>query len=144
MRPVSSGPRNKAARAFCLVGTAVTVLCAIAVSAQERGRESERSQAAGPYPRLPGAVTTAPEGIGKDAPFDVAKFFTTVPRGRNAAPLYLDALFEFGAEMGACFPEGPEQARGAPRPLIDQSATPSWSNGSYKTGKPCPPRASTR
>jgi hypothetical protein len=41
----------------------------------------------------------------------VAKFFAAPSRGRNAAPLYLDALFEFGAEMAACYPEGPERER---------------------------------
>src|SRR5262249_21778915 len=30
---------------------------------------------------------------------------------QNAAPLYLDALFEFGVEMAVCFPEGPERDR---------------------------------
>ena len=33
------------------------------------------------------------------------------PRDRNAAPLYLDALFEFGSEIAECFPEGPERQR---------------------------------
>ncbi len=63
------------------------------------------------YPRLPGAVTKAPDWIETDAPFDVARFFVAVPRDQNAAPLYLDALFEFGSEVAACFPEGAERER---------------------------------
>ena len=34
-----------------------------------------------------------------------------VPRDSNAAPLYLDALFEFSTELEVCFPEGPERER---------------------------------
>ena len=58
------------------------------------------------YPSLPDAVTAPPEWIVKDAPFDVVQYFTA-PRD-NAAPLYLDALFEFSPEeMGPCLsPEG--------------------------------------
>jgi hypothetical protein len=37
--------------------------------------------------------------------------FAAPPRDRNAAPLYLDALFEFEAGMAVCFPEGPERDR---------------------------------
>jgi hypothetical protein len=75
------------------------------------GRDGDRPDTAGPYPRLPGAVTTAPDWIGAEAPFDVARYFAPVPRERNAAPLYLDALFEFGTEVAFCFPEGPERDR---------------------------------
>ena len=71
----------------------------------------ERPDPGGPYPRLPGAVTKAPDWIGDDAPFDVKKYFAAVPRDRNAAPLYLDALFEFSSEVAVCFPEGPERER---------------------------------
>ena len=65
----------------------------------------------GPFPRLPGAVTKAPDWIGTEAPFDVARFFDAPPRERNVAPLYLDALFEFDPGMAICFPEGPERER---------------------------------
>jgi hypothetical protein len=57
----------------------------------------------GREPHLPGAVTKAPPWIGQ-APFDVAKFFVLPPSSQNAAPLYLDAFFEFGEEMAVCFP----------------------------------------
>jgi hypothetical protein len=71
----------------------------------------QRGKSTGSYPRLPGAVTKAPAWLGADAPFDVAKFFEAVPRDQNAAPLYLDALFEFSGELEVCFPEGAERAR---------------------------------
>jgi hypothetical protein len=70
-----------------------------------------RGKPQSPYPRLPGAVTKAPAWIGTDAPFDIAKYFEVIPRERNAAPLYLDALFEFGSELEACFPEGAARVR---------------------------------
>jgi hypothetical protein len=41
----------------------------------------------------------------------VAAFFAAPPPDFNAAPLYLDALFEFEPSMAVCFPEGPETAR---------------------------------
>jgi hypothetical protein len=56
-------------------------------------------------------VTHPPEGIGPGAPFDVAAFFAAPPPELNAAPLYLDALFELGPEMAACFPDDAETAR---------------------------------
>ena len=60
------------------------------------------------YPSFPGAVKSPPAWLGKDVPFDVASYFGEIPPRQNAAPLYLDALFEFGAEMASCFPAGPE------------------------------------
>jgi hypothetical protein len=59
-----------------------------------------------PDPRLPGAVTKAPDWIGPDPPFDVSAYFAPVPRDRNAAPLYLDALLEFGFQVAECFWDG--------------------------------------
>ena len=56
-------------------------------------------------------MTKAPAWLGADAPFDVVKFFVAVPRDQNAAPLYLEALFEFGSELEACFPEGADRSR---------------------------------
>jgi hypothetical protein len=57
----------------------------------------------GPEPRLPGAVTTAPAWL-KGAPFDVAAFFEMPPPSQNAAPLYLEALLDFGGDMAVCLP----------------------------------------
>ncbi len=64
-----------------------------------------------PEPRLPGAVARPPDGIGPGAPFDVTAFFASPPPDLNAAPLYIDALFEFGPELAVCFPEDAETAR---------------------------------
>jgi hypothetical protein len=60
------------------------------------------------YPSLPGAVDRPPSWLGKEAPFDLAVYFAAPSPQQNAAPLYLDALFEFGSEMAECFPPGPE------------------------------------
>ena len=96
----------------CAFGAALAQLWVIAVLGQDAPRRGgDRPDAGGPYPKLPGAVTKAPDWIGTDAPFDVARFFAAVPRDRNAAPLYLDAFFEFGSDVAACFPEGPERDR---------------------------------
>jgi hypothetical protein len=62
-------------------------------------------------PRLPGAVTRPPEGIGPGAPFDVSAYFAAPPPELNSAPLYLDALFEFEPEMAVCFPQDAEATR---------------------------------
>jgi hypothetical protein len=93
---------------FVIVVGVTTVLlgmcAAIAQETTRRGRGIEL------YPRLPGAMTRAPEGLGS-TPFDFDTFFAAPPRDSNAATLYLDAFFEFGEEMAACFPEGPERTR---------------------------------
>ena len=60
-------------------------------------------------PHLPGAVTQPPPWLDKDAPFDVAAFFAAPPPEQNAAPLYLDALFEFDSVMADCFPDDPDR-----------------------------------
>jgi RNA polymerase sigma factor (sigma-70 family) len=62
-----------------------------------------------PSPSLPGAMTQPPTWLVKDAPFDVAAFFAPPPPDENAAPRYLEALFEFGSGVAVCFPEGPER-----------------------------------
>ncbi len=54
--------------------------------------------------RLPRALSQPPDWLVQEAPFDVRKFWVTVPDGENAAPLYLDALYEFSPEMELCFP----------------------------------------
>lgn len=63
------------------------------------------------YPSFPDAVTRPPSWIGPDAPFDVAEFLATPPHEENAAPIYLDALFEFDPELSYCYHpygEGPQ------------------------------------
>jgi hypothetical protein len=63
------------------------------------------------YPKLPGAVTKVPQEISSKLPFDFARFFDAPPPDANAAPLYLDAFFEFDSTIEACFPEGPDRVR---------------------------------
>lgn len=60
-----------------------------------------------PYPSLPDAVSAMPVWLiqDKNAPFDVAEYAATPARDDNAAPLYLDAIFEFSPEVQNCFPE---------------------------------------
>ena len=62
-----------------------------------------------PFPGLPGAVSQPPPWLGNNAPFDVAAFFAAPPLEENAAPRYLEALFEFGPEVEVCFPEGSDR-----------------------------------
>jgi hypothetical protein len=57
-------------------------------------------------PKNPGAIEEPPRWIGR-APFDVAAFLALPPADQNAAPLYLDAFFEFDDALAPCFP--PEQ-----------------------------------
>jgi hypothetical protein len=89
----------------------LAMMGATAASAQEtaRGRTNPREGAA--FPRLPDAVSKPPAWLGTEAPFDVAQFFAAPPRDRNAAPLYLDALFEFGDGVAECYPAGPQRER---------------------------------
>ena len=61
---------------------------------------------------LPGAVTEPPEWLLDDAPFDVAKYFEAPTPEENAAPLYIDALFEFEFDMADCFSDPERQRRG--------------------------------
>lgn len=68
--------------------------------------------AASPMPRLPGAVTAPPAWLlTSGAPFDLAEFFRRPPPEKNAAPLYLDALLEFGNSVQECFPAAQVAAR---------------------------------
>lgn len=67
----------------------------------------------GPLPVLPRAMTQRPEWWGADEPFDVAQFWVTVPPDQNAAPLYLDALYEFHPSVEACYPPIVRQQRTA-------------------------------
>lgn len=53
---------------------------------------------------FPRALASLPDWLVKDAPFDVARFWVTVPAEQNAAPLYLDALYEFSPHMEVYFP----------------------------------------
>ena len=67
------------------------------------------------YPSLPDAIGSLPTWLTQDknAPFDVAEYAAMPVRDDNAAPLYLDALYEFSQEVQTCFPED-EQLRRSP------------------------------
>jgi hypothetical protein len=95
----------------CATTVAFILFVSVAVCGQERAGGRQSAAARGPLPSLPEVVTKRPDWIGKEAPFDLAKFFAAPPAERNAAPLYLDALFEFEAAMQVCFPPGPERDR---------------------------------
>ncbi len=71
--------------------------------------EPRKGAASAPAPHLPGAVTQPPPWLDRNAPFDVAAFFAAPPPEQNAAPLYLDAFFEFDSGMAVCFPDGPDR-----------------------------------
>ncbi len=72
--------------------------------------------------KFPRAMTELPDWLVKDAPFDVNQFWITVPPSENAAPLYLDALYEFVPEMEACFaPEVRSQRTATAKTRHDRS-----------------------
>jgi len=64
------------------------------------------------YPSLPTALTEVPNWLIADSPFDVAEFLEVPPQHQNAAPLYLDALFEFSVLSDVFSPQ--EQQRREP------------------------------
>ena len=79
---------------------------------QSRAQKQENVGNARPKtlsPLLPGAVVQPPRWLDGPAPFDMAAFFATPPPEENAAPRYLEALFEFGREVEVCFPEGADR-----------------------------------
>ncbi len=78
---------------------------ALGGSSRPLSQEEPRAGGSGPrtYPSFPDALTEPPAWIGSDAPFDVAKFLQVPPPQQNAAPLYLDAMFEFSGEFSICF-----------------------------------------
>ena len=78
---------------------------------QTPGPGKTKRSSAPSEPKLPGAFTRIPDGVAAGAPFDVAAYFAAPPPELNAAPLYLDALFEFDPGMAICFPENAETAR---------------------------------
>lgn len=90
-----------------------TVAAACLLVAAAALAQSPRKPATAAGPSLPGAVTAAPDWLksGGPVPFDLKAYFAAPPAGRNAAPLYLDAIAEFGTEMAVCFPAGPERDR---------------------------------
>ncbi|MBI3861195.1 MAG: hypothetical protein HY290_04800 [Planctomycetia bacterium] len=65
------------------------------------------------FPSLPGAVRSPPQWVKKDLPFDIVQFFESIPESENAAPLYLEALYEISpSEMKDCVSPEHHAARG--------------------------------
>ena len=94
---------------------------------QSRGQKQENVGNApprAPSPSLPGAVANAPPWLDNPAPFDLAAIFTAPRPEENAAPRYLEALFEFGPEVEVCFPEGPD--RESRKRAVDQRLGRFW------------------
>jgi hypothetical protein len=110
MRRQLSG-RAEGRRVFALAAMALWLFGTTATFAQGTSRGSARTTGSSAFPRLPGAVAKPPEWLVTGAPFDVAKYFAAPPSDRNAAPLYLDALFEFSGELTSCFPDSPDRVR---------------------------------
>jgi hypothetical protein len=66
-------------------------------------------------------VRKLPEWLAKNAPFDVVGHFRIVPPDENAAPLYLEALYEFAPrDMAPCISPEEHEARGPE--LIERAA----------------------
>jgi len=63
------------------------------------------------HPAIPGAVTGLPPFLIAASPFDMAKHFESPSPHQNAAPLYLDALFEFSSEVSVCFTDQEQALR---------------------------------
>jgi hypothetical protein len=72
-------------------------------------QHAQTSAAAVTFPSFPDAITQPPRWLEKDVPFDLAAFFASPPPKENAAPLYLEALFEFDSGMAVCFREGADR-----------------------------------
>lgn len=62
---------------------------------------------------MPRALTQQPDWWSADEPFNIAEYWVTVPSDQNAAPLYLDALYEFHPSVEACYPPEVRQQRTA-------------------------------
>ncbi len=90
---------------------------ALNFKSQEDAADGTWRQAVEPrqYPSLPDAISTLPTWLVEDpnVPFDIAEYATMPTPEENAAPLYLDAFYEFSSEVADCFPE-PERARRTP------------------------------
>ena len=78
----------------------------------ERPAEPEPAAAGSrSYPSFPTALLRPPSWL-TDAPFDVAEFLKIPPPEENAAPLYIDALFEFDSAVSDLFSPEDQQRRG--------------------------------
>lgn len=90
-------------------------------------KNTSKSASNYPEPRSSGAVSTPPSYLA-DSPFDIKSFFKTPPANQNAAPLYLDAFFEFSSDVSTSFTEA-EQKRRKPLARQREDASPSFMLG---------------
>ena len=114
-----------------LIALAVCVFAPLGIA---RGQAPNQAPAR-TYPSIPGAIEVPPAWLAadKDVPFDLKAFFAMPPASQNAAPLYLDALFEFGGDVIGCFAPGPDtDARH--QKAMDRS------NRARPRSRPCPTR----
>ncbi len=88
------------------IGLSAAIGCAlIASEAVSHGAATSRRTVASRNraPRYPDAVTRPPLWLIENAPFDVRVYLQSLPPSENAAPLYLEALFEFNSSLAVCF-----------------------------------------
>jgi len=84
------------------------------LTAFQEGRAADDGESERSYPSLPEAVRECPEWLKKNTPFDIIEWFQVVPPEENAAPLYLDALYECSPqEMETCLAPAEVAERGA-------------------------------
>jgi hypothetical protein len=76
-----------------------------------RATTNDPASANGEAPRLPRGISTMPEWIGNDLPFNAEQYFRFPGPKANSEPQYLDALFEFTNDVDICFPESSREPR---------------------------------
>ena len=90
--------------------------------------------AARTYPSFPDAVAEVPPWNDVEPPFDLAEFLKAPPDEENAAPLYLDALFEFDSELSICYCLSGEEPQGeTKRPQRPACRSAVWSLESMRS-----------
>ena len=97
------------ARWFFAVACLLVTVSVEAFQAPESSKTKHAS--AKTEPKLPGAITLAPQGVGPVRRLKWPRISLLHLPGLNAAPLYLDALFEFDPGMAICFPASAETTR---------------------------------
>ena len=70
-------------------------------------QEAIKRELGGFVPLNPYAMVNWPKPVLENAAFDILKFVEPPPANENAAPFYLDALFEFSPELEPCFVGAP-------------------------------------
>lgn len=110
----SKPPRSRALRHVVMTGIGALFCCTLIMACQKTQADEVDATSERSYPSLPGAVRECPEWLKKNVPFDIDEWFAVVPPEENAAPLYLDALYEFAPlDMAKCMSPAALAARGA-------------------------------